>query len=282
MQRVRMSLPYFSRFGWNAIVLAVQPEFHEGVLDPLLLETIPPDMEIHRVRALPCSLTRRVGLGELGLRSFPFLYASGSRLMEERSIDLVYFSTTVFTVTPLGRIWKQRFRIPFVVDMQDPWVTDYWKTRQNVHRGAKARLADAVNGILEPWTIPEADGLIAVSQDYIDTLQARYPRLAHVPCLTLPFGAADTDFDAVLKHPQPNRFFDRDSGLIHGVYVGRGGADMAPRYESFLAPSAALSNRTPNSFPASGCISLEPIMRRKAGDGRPWSRWPRNLAWRTG
>ena len=228
MQRVRMSLPYFSRFGWNPIVLAVQPEFIEGVLDPLLMDTIPPDIEIHRVRALPCSLTRRVGLGDLGLRSFPFLHGAGARLMEDQSIDLVYFSTTVFTVTPLGRFWKQRFRIPFVVDMQDPWVTDYWKTHSSVKRGAKARAADTIHRILEPWTMPQADGLIAVSQDYITTLQSRYPRLARVPCLVLPFGAAEADFAIVRKTPQPNPFFDASSNHFHGVYVGRGGADMGP------------------------------------------------------
>jgi hypothetical protein len=228
MQRVRMSLPYFSRFGWNAIVLAVEPQFIEGVLDPLLMDTIPAESEVHHAPALPCWLTRRAGLGDLGVRAFPFLHASGARLIEERAIDLVYFSTTVFTVTPLGRLWKQRFRIPFVIDMQDPWVTDYWKTRQNVRRGAKARVAGAVHGILEPWTMPQADGLIAVSQDYIATLQARYPRLSQVPCLTLPFCAADTDFAAARKHPQPNPFFVPDSGETHGVYVGRGGADMAP------------------------------------------------------
>jgi Glycosyl transferase 4-like domain len=228
MQRVRMGLPYFSRFGWKPIVLAVEPRFIPGVVDPLLLESVPPEIEIDRVRAIPGSLARRAGLGDLGMRSFPFLFGSGARLMEDRSIDLVYFSTTVFSVTPLGRLWKQRFRIPFVVDMQDPWVTDYWKTRQNVRRGAKARIADTIHGLLEPWTMPEADGLIAVSEDYIHTLQARYPRLNHVPCMVLPFGASEADFAIVRKTPQLNPFFSAGSGHFHGVYAGRGGADMEP------------------------------------------------------
>ena len=68
-----MSLPYFPSFGWNPIVLAAQPDVVEGVLDPLLLDTIPQDIQINRVSALPCSLTRRVGLGDLGIRAFPFL-----------------------------------------------------------------------------------------------------------------------------------------------------------------------------------------------------------------
>ena len=76
--------------------------------------------------------------------------------------------------------------------------------------------------------MPEAGGIIAVSRDYITTLQSRYPRLAHVPSLVLPFGAAEADFATVRKKPQANPFFEPNSDLVHGVYVGRAGGDMEP------------------------------------------------------
>ncbi len=40
-QRVRMSLPYLYENGWEAHVLAVDPRFVAGFLDPYLLQTIP-------------------------------------------------------------------------------------------------------------------------------------------------------------------------------------------------------------------------------------------------
>ncbi|MEL6163125.1 MAG: hypothetical protein AAFR37_04960 [Cyanobacteria bacterium J06628_3] len=40
-QRVRMSLPYFKEFGWEAHVIAVQPDCVEGVRDTLLTKTVP-------------------------------------------------------------------------------------------------------------------------------------------------------------------------------------------------------------------------------------------------
>jgi hypothetical protein len=223
--RVRATAPYFREFGWEPVILAVRPEFVEGVREPLLEESFPPEIPVVRAPAFRTAWTRRLGLGNLGLRSLPFLYRAGCKLIRQRKVDLVYFSTTVFTVMPLGRLWKRRFGTRYVLDMQDPWVSDYYVSHK-AHRPPKYWAAAPLHRVLEPWTMRAADGLIAVSQSYIQTLQERYPWLADRPNRTLPFGAAERDFDVIRKRPQPNRFFDRSDGAIHGVYVGRGGHDM--------------------------------------------------------
>jgi hypothetical protein len=127
----------------------------------------------------------------------------------------------------LGRIWKERYGIPFVLDMQDPWATDYYRDRPRAERPPKYWIADHVHRTLEPWTMKQADGIVAVSNGYIETLRERYPRLRHVPTKLLPFGAAPSDLEFVRQNPQPNRFFNAGDEFLHGVYVGRGGADMA-------------------------------------------------------
>jgi hypothetical protein len=227
MQRVRLSLGHFAKFGWQPIVLAVDPKYVEGATDPLLLGTIPASVCVKRTAAFSPKWTRRIGVGDLGVRSFPFLKRTGDKLLAQGEIDLIYFSTTVFTSMALGRIWKEHFGVPFVLDMQDPWATDYYRDRPAAERPPKYWFADRVHRTLEPWTMKQADGIVAVSTSYIETLQERYPRLRQVPTLTLPFGAAPEDLDFVRDHPQPNRFFQPGDGLLHGVYVGRGGADMA-------------------------------------------------------
>src|SRR6266404_9921007 len=74
-QRVRMSLPYLRESGWEATILAVKPAVIEGaVIDPLLEKTVPPDIEVIRVSAVPASLSRKVGLGSLALRALPYLW----------------------------------------------------------------------------------------------------------------------------------------------------------------------------------------------------------------
>jgi hypothetical protein len=226
MHRVRVSLPYFREFDWNATVLTVAPKFVEGSKEPRFAESPSSGAAVIRTRALPARWTRKAGLGNLGLRAFPFLYAAGSRMVARGRFDLVYFSTTVFTAFPLGRLWKQRFGVPFVVDMQDPWVNEYYDRHPEVRRPPKYGIASRVHRILEPWSMPEADGLIAVSRAYIDELARRYPALQRKPSMVLPFGAAPRDFDALGPHPRPNRFFDPADGQVHAVYAGRGGQDM--------------------------------------------------------
>src|SRR6476620_2061415 len=76
MQRVRMSLPFFRESGWEPMVLAVEPGGTES-LDPLLSATLPADVPIERVPSLPPGLTRPLGVGNVALRSLPWLYRAG-------------------------------------------------------------------------------------------------------------------------------------------------------------------------------------------------------------
>jgi hypothetical protein len=182
------------------------------------------------------------------LRAFPFLHAAGNRLMARGSFDLIYFSTTVFTAIPLGRIWKRRFGIPFVVDIQDPWVNDYYDRHPSAQRPPKHRIASRLHRLLEPWSMPAVDGLIAVSRAYIDTLAARYPSLQRKPSMVLPFGAAQQDFDGVRWNPQANRFFDPADGKIHVAYVGRGGQDMWTALEMVFSALQTGLRESPELF----------------------------------
>ncbi|MEP6937507.1 MAG: glycosyltransferase [Chthoniobacterales bacterium] len=220
MHRVRMSLPHFAEFGWEARVLAVDPDRVEGVREPLLLETIPPEIPVHRCGAFDVRWTRKIGIGALALRAFPFLYRSGARLIREHRPDLVFFSTTMFPVLPLGRLWKQRFGVPFVVDLQDPWVSDYYEKRPGTERPPKYALAQRMHRILEPFTMRAVDGIIAVTDSYHETLRRRYPWIPAECCRTIPFGASKRDFEVAAAMEWRNRFFTPGDGLLHGVYVG--------------------------------------------------------------
>ncbi|HTK29889.1 MAG TPA: glycosyltransferase [Vicinamibacterales bacterium] len=226
MQRVRMSLPHFEEFGWRPCVLAVGPEPGEAC-DPLLLETVPPGIRVERVKAAPAWMCRPFGVGNIAARALPALLAAGSRLIESEAIDLVYFSTTMFFAMPLGRVWKARHGTPYVLDIQDPWLSDYYETHPASAPPPKYALARRVHAALEPWTLARADGLIAVSPAYLETLARRYARAGVVPSVTLPFGASPHDFDLLERHPQANRHFTPRDGYLHGVYAGRGGDDLA-------------------------------------------------------
>jgi len=227
MQRARMSLPFFREFGWEPQVLAVSPEAHE-VVDPVLAHSIPESVPIDRVRAIPSRLTRRIGLGDIALRGWPALYRAGVRALRSGNIDLIYFSTTAFFSMPLGRVWRRRFNVPYVLDIQDPWLSDYYETHPESTPPPKYALARRLHSILEPWTMARVSGLIAVSDAYIATLRRRYSWITEQMCATIPFSASEYDAALLSRYPQQNPIFTPRNGSVHAVYVGRAGDDMAP------------------------------------------------------
>jgi len=124
----------------------------------------------------------------------------------------------------LGRLWKRRFGVPYVLDIQDAWLSEYYDDKPASERPPKYRWARALHATLEPFAMRKVDGLIAVSPAYLETLRRRYPWISEDMCRTVPFGASADDFNlaASTAPPAPTR---RDD-VRHGVSVGRGGDDV--------------------------------------------------------
>jgi len=228
MQRVRMSLPYFKALGWEAEVIMVHENYVDMVKDPLLLETVPPAIIIHKVRALAKKWTGKFGLGSIALRSLWFFRKKGNQLFKHKRFDLIYFSTTQFPICILGPYWKRRFKIPYIIDMQDPWHSDYYQDKPKSEQPKKYWFSYRLNKYLEPKALKDADGLISVSTAYIDSLQERYPKLKEKPASTLTFGAFEPDFDIATQNATDLPIvYEPNDELKHLVYVGRGGNDMS-------------------------------------------------------
>jgi hypothetical protein len=223
-----MSLPYLAEFGWSAHVLAVDPRYVEGFRDTVLLQTVPDDIPVTHVPALPAGVTRLFGLGSLGLRAYAPLSFAGDRLLRTRRFDLVYFSTTVFPSMGLGPVWKRRWGVPFVLDMQDPWVNDYYDRAGVKPPGGRLKYAFAqwLARRAEPAAMRGASRIISVSPGYPVSLRQRYPDLDADKFVVLPFGGSERDAEFVCTHSVQHTVFEPADGLVHWTYLGRGGADM--------------------------------------------------------
>jgi hypothetical protein len=225
MQRVRTSLPYFKEFGWDATVVAVEPQFSEMVKDDLLLKSLPPGLKIYYVKAFSKKITAKFGLGSLALRSMWHYRQKVNELLLKEKFDLIYFSTTQFPLCILGPYWKKKFGIPYVIDMQDPWHSDYYQDKPKAQRPPKYWFSYRLNKYLEPIAMGGADGLISVSDHYINDLRARYPQLLSVPAATITFGAFEPDME--IAHNNRDNFIPLlKPGYKNIVYIGRGGMDM--------------------------------------------------------
>lgn len=241
MQRVRMSLPFFVAAGWEVTVLTVADPTPTAPLEPELEATVPAGVRV--VRAPCCSRrwTGMFGVNNVALRSLPFLFLTGCRLLSARRYDVVYFSTTMFIVLPFGRLWKMLVGTPYVIDLQDPWITDYYERPGSPPPpgGWKYRFAQGLGRALEGWALRGVSHLITVSGSYADQLRVRHPALRATPATELPFGSPDPDLQLAASHlaTRPPLL---PAGGLRLAFAGALGPGMGAAVEVLFAAMAAV------------------------------------------
>lgn len=224
MHRVRQSLPYYFELGWEPTVVCVNPTKVEAAQDELLFQSIPLGVRVIKVGAFSPKITRKFGLGNLGLRSLWFYWKRVNQLLKQEHFDLVFFSTTQFPVVILGNFWKKYFKIPYIVDIQDPWHSDYYLSKPKSERPPKFWFSYRLNKYLEFIAMNRVDAIISVSEPYYKTLCQRYPHIDPKYCHTITFGAFEKDFEIAQFAPLPVLPIKPNEKTI--IYVGRGGYDM--------------------------------------------------------
>jgi glycosyltransferase involved in cell wall biosynthesis len=249
--RVRLLAPHLGALGWEPTVLTVDPRDYESRLDPHLAALVAPDLRVVRCRAWSSAWTRAAGIGDLGLRAFVGLYQACSSLLLREQFDVLFITTYPMYPAALGPMFKRRFGIPFVVDLQDPWVGSWGATVGGGRGGAadvKSRLTRQIARRLERFVLSAADGITAVSAATYDEAIARVPAARTSVRAAIPLGAEEHDFDAIRRDLFPTAFFNPSDGCSHLCYVGtllpRGVAVAA----ALLAALAKLRDERPDLY----------------------------------
>jgi hypothetical protein len=243
-----MALPYLQEYGWDAHVLTVHPGFVPNEQDSLLEQTLPAKVKRTSVTPFSERWTRRVGLGSLGWRCYRAMQKAGNQMLAEGSFDLVFFSTTEFPVIGLGAGWKARFDVPFVFDLQDPWVSDYYTDADApIPPGGRFKYAvmQALARYQEPRALRACAGVVSVSPAYPGMLAKRYAWFDQGNCEVLPFAAPGRDFEILASSTVPLPDYFTSWQGMRWVYVGRGGPDMAFALQAFMRALAAARSRDP-------------------------------------
>src|SRR3954452_7470942 len=90
--RVRLLAPHLPAAGWSPTVLTVQPSAYEGRIDARLAALGPPAVRRERAEGWPAAITRRAGLGALGLRASPGLHRPCRPLLARERFDALFIT----------------------------------------------------------------------------------------------------------------------------------------------------------------------------------------------
>lgn len=246
--RVRFFASHLPDFGWEPIIITTKPEFYEAPVDLENERLLPPALEVVRTDAFPVKWTRKIGVGDIGMRSLWQHWRVLKRLCKERRIDLVFVPVPPSVPMVLGRLAHMRFGVPYVIDYIDPWVTDYYRKLPKSERPPKWRLSDAMSRILEPFALKRVAHITGVSKGTTDSVVSRYSWLAPENATEIPYGGEELDFVHLRQHPRRNSIFDPRDGLVHLSYVG---ACIPSMYAAVRAVFAAVRRgieRSPQSF----------------------------------
>lgn len=234
MQRARMACAHFREFGWEPLVLTVNPDAQIGPKDPLLVETLPKDLKVWRAASLPVSFTRLVGMKNVGLRSYAQLCRLGARIIAEEHPSVVFFSTTMFALFALGPRWLAKFGVPYVLDFQDPWVSGHALPPLTSIGAIKRRAVDLLARAQEPAVVRKAAHIVCVSPAYPAMLRARYPDVPAERFTVLPFAAAASDMELAENAGVTQPVYDPKDGFVHWVYAGVAAPEMARAARAFF------------------------------------------------
>jgi hypothetical protein len=218
--RLRFLAHHLPEFGWEPVVLTTDPKHYENLVDQENERLLPESLEVIRTDALPVKLTRKLGLGDIGIRSLWHHWRALSGLCRERKVDLLFISVPPNVPMVLGRLAHGRFGIPYVIDYQDPWVTEFYWSLPKEKRPPKWAMVYAMARVLEPFSLRRARHIVGVSEGTTDSVFARYPWLKHLSATEIPLGGEPDDFEYLRRNPRANEIFNRADGLFHLSYVG--------------------------------------------------------------
>lgn len=229
-QRTRLWATHLTRLGWEPIVFAADPRDLEEPADPGFATLLPETLRVVRFRAWNPKQTRRVGLGDLGLRSWWGLRRALKTFFKAETAAAVVFHGPPWFCFTLGPWVRRRFGIPYVLDYIDPWIS---APAARFPLASKAHWYRVAARRLEPSTVRQASGIVTISEEALAELRKRYPEIRNTPGVAIPYGFEPSDFA-----PSLNENLKPSRGLRILRYIGARLPASIPLWESLFAALA--------------------------------------------
>ncbi len=218
--RIKCYVRHLPEFGWEPTVITIDPRHYGRPVDPENEKLLPDCLRVIRTGALPISLTRKIGFGDLGLRTLWQHWRVASRLCKRSEADLIFIPVPPCYPAILGRLLHRSFGVPYVIDYIDPWVSTAYRRVPRAQRPSKRPFSYALSRVLEPFALRYVGHIVGVSKGTTDPVIARYPWLTESDATEIPYGGERADFDYLRRNPRRNLIFRPGDGLLHVCYAG--------------------------------------------------------------
>ena len=166
--RVTKFVKYLPEFGWNPIVLTVRENsYQKGVWqDRGLEQNIANNINVYRTK-----VWQTQNINDEGIRWLPFLLQALFKVIRKESPLLVYITGGPFFPLIVGPILKLLFRLPYIVDLRDPWKL---AMRAVPIQGVKANIGQLLTNIAEPIVLKYAIKVICATDALREEYQSVY------------------------------------------------------------------------------------------------------------
>lgn len=249
VHRSRLFAQHLPEFGWDPIIVTVNPARYEEALDPALSELVSSQLRVEQVGALPTRPVRVVG--DIGIRGFVPMLRKIMAIVDREKIDFLYIPIPSFYAALLGRIVYFMRAIPYGIDYIDPWVQPATGNEK-----IKARASLALARVLEPIAVKHASLITGVAESYFAPVLQRNPALAKkIVSASMPYGGEAQDHEYVRRSNARASVFLPQDGRFRLVYAGallpRAHAPLR-RLCSAIASDPAIRNRVELYFIGTG------------------------------
>lgn len=244
VHRVRMLVNYLKEFGWNPIVLTVSAQYYEENMDWELANLLPKDIEVYYARALSVKWTRLFGIGNVCIRSLISLFLNARRICRRKQIDVLFLQPSP-VIWIIGRLIKRFFNIPYVVDYQDPWISDFGRFESPLR---KSWWAHRLARFMEPLAMKKVDHIVGVSLGTYEKIRIPYSFLHDEDFTELPFGGEPKDFEYIDASSDSHPCVCNDSDLINFVYVGAIGSQMHRTIRTLMLAVKKIKENWPDIY----------------------------------
>jgi len=221
-QRVRLMVKHLKRLGWFPHIFTTDSKYREEKEDAWMTELIGKDFDLTVVKALNQKKTRKIGIGDLGLRMIPYLLPAIKKAAKKEKPDFILYPVPPWYILLITPLIKRKTGIPYGIDFIDPWFVGDIPKDANF----KKKISQKIARKFEKKAVIKADVIYSVSKGINNNLKQRYNLSEKKPISAIPYGVEPSDFDLKVEKQTSEKIVFR--------YIGAVWKDAYPIIKQFL------------------------------------------------